>query len=55
MEEFIHDMETGGINVDLVIDIAKGNDISKYEMYFKYGNKHQQELFEMLRSKGERK
>lgn len=54
MEEFVHDMETGGINVDLVIDIAKGNDISKYEEFFKYGDEHQKELFEMLKSKGEK-
>ena len=54
MEEFVHDMETGGINVNVVIDVAKGNDISKYEEFFKYGNKHQQELFEMLRSKGDK-
>lgn len=53
MEEFVHDMETGGINVDLVIDIAKGNDINKYEEFFKYGDEHQQELFEMLKSKGD--
>ena len=31
MNNFVHDMETGGIHVDFVIDIAKGNDLSDWK------------------------
>lgn len=33
MSNFVHDMETGGIHVDFVIDIAKGNDLSDWKRW----------------------